>query len=223
LSVVQAELPRYHRFEQQRSALELRAGESLAVLLRVIPSAPAVQMIAQEVLTLEPSRGASRAPRVAADRASAQWQSNRRRIIRAPGDSDSLVTVLPSAPGLPWYPGRRRYVPAPSRQDSAVMTPPPTRRFVPPPPPSEPDSTGATPPATRHRYTVTRWDLSLVHVARVMYDDASLWPKIWLANLDQVKDPDVIRPGQRLRVPDKAPLTAAERAAGKRYMADHRP
>jgi nucleoid-associated protein YgaU len=25
-----------------------------------------------------------------------------------------------------------------------------------------------------------------------MYGDASLWPKIWLANLDQIDDPDVI-------------------------------
>jgi hypothetical protein len=42
--------------------------------------------------------------------------------------------------------------------------------------------------------TVTRWDVSLMHVARVLYDDARLWPKIWLANLDQISDPDVIHP-----------------------------
>jgi hypothetical protein len=185
LSVVQADLPRYHRFEQERSTIELRTGESLAVVLRVIPSAPPVQIIAEQVLTLEPSSGA-KAPRA----------------------------------GLPWHPGRRRYVPAPPRRDSATMTFPSMRRSV--PPPSEPDSAQRTRPPSRHRYTVTRWDLSLVHVARVMYGDASLWPKIWLANLDQVTDPDVIRAGQRLRVPDKAPLTADEQEAGDRYMAARR-
>ena len=61
-----------------------------------------------------------------------------------------------------------------------------------------------------------------MRIARVMYDDASLWPKIWLANLDQVKNPDVIRAGQQLRIPDKGPLSVAEREAGKRYLIDRR-
>jgi hypothetical protein len=202
LSVVHAELPRYHRFERQQSALELRPGESLAVVLRVIPSAPPVQIIAQAELTLEPAtsaRGAHGTPRAGMLGHAAQWQAGRRRVVPAQDGPVTADDTLASSNGLPWLTGRRRYVPAPARTDSGRTTP----------------------PTTRHRYTVTRWDISLVHVARVMYDDASLWPKIWLANLDQVKDPDVIRAGQRLRVPDKAPLTAEERAAGARYMAAH--
>jgi nucleoid-associated protein YgaU len=79
------------------------------------------------------------------------------------------------------------------------------------------------PPVTRHTYTVTRWDVGLVYVARVMYDDASLWPKIWVANQHQLRDPDTIRPGQRLLIPDKAPLTSAEIAARLAYLAGKLP
>jgi nucleoid-associated protein YgaU len=61
-----------------------------------------------------------------------------------------------------------------------------------------------------------------MYIARAMYDDASLWPKIWLANPERVDDPDVIHPGQRLRIPDKAPLTAQEEAARDRYLAGRR-
>jgi len=79
------------------------------------------------------------------------------------------------------------------------------------------------PPVTRHTYTVTRWDVGLVYVARVMYDDATLWPKIWVANQHQLRDPDSIRPGQRLLIPDKAPLTAEEIAARLAYLAGKTP
>jgi nucleoid-associated protein YgaU len=105
----------------------------------------------------------------------------------------------------PWRTGRRRYIPAPSTASPALVPP------------------ASAPPTTQHRYTVTKWDVSLVQVARVMYDDASLWPKIWLANLDQVPDPDVIRPGQQLRIPDKGPLNFEERRAEERYRTGRHP
>lgn len=77
-------------------------------------------------------------------------------------------------------------------------------------------------PAAWHSYTVTRWDISLMQIARYMYDDASLWPKIWVANRSQLPDPDKIYPGQTLVVPDKAPLTPQEIAARDAYFARQR-
>jgi nucleoid-associated protein YgaU len=38
-----------------------------------------------------------------------------------------------------------------------------------------------------------------------IYGNASLWPKIWEANRDQIPDPDVIQPGQVLVIPPPAP------------------
>ena len=57
----------------------------------------------------------------------------------------------------------------------------------------------------------------LVDVAQKLYGDASLWPKIWVANRREVTDPDVIRVGQRLVIPPPGPLTAEEREALQRY------
>jgi hypothetical protein len=77
-------------------------------------------------------------------------------------------------------------------------------------------------PAVRHYYTVTDHDVSLMQIARVMYDDKDLWPKIWLANLDQLQSPETLRVGQRLRVPEETPLTPAEIAARDAYLSRRR-
>jgi nucleoid-associated protein YgaU len=50
-----------------------------------------------------------------------------------------------------------------------------------------------------------------------IYDNAFLWPKIWQANRDQIKNPDIIHPGQKLTVPPKAPLTQEEKSAVREY------
>jgi nucleoid-associated protein YgaU len=72
-------------------------------------------------------------------------------------------------------------------------------------------------PVVHHYYTISPKDAGLMMIARYMYNDGTLWPKIWLANLDQVPDPGAIHSGIHLRIPDKAPLTAAEIAARDAY------
>ena len=67
-------------------------------------------------------------------------------------------------------------------------------------------------------YTVTRWDVGLADIALKVYDDATLWPKIWLASRDLLRDPAALTPGVRLRVPLEAPLTDEERAAAGEHM-----
>jgi hypothetical protein len=78
------------------------------------------------------------------------------------------------------------------------------------------------PPSVKHFFTVTRHDISLIQIARYMYNDASLWPKIWLAKVDHLASPDHLRAGQRLRIPDEGPLTPAEIAARNAYFARKR-
>jgi nucleoid-associated protein YgaU len=49
-------------------------------------------------------------------------------------------------------------------------------------------------------YEVKKGD-TLSKIAKEIYGDASLYPKIFEANRDQLKNPDLIRVGQKLRIP----------------------
>ena len=49
-------------------------------------------------------------------------------------------------------------------------------------------------------YTVQKGD-SLSKIAKHFYGDANKWPRIHEANLDQIKNPDLIHPGQTLKIP----------------------
>lgn len=54
---------------------------------------------------------------------------------------------------------------------------------------------------TMQTYTVVKGD-SLSKIAKQVYGKASLWRQIYEANKDQIKDPDLIFPGQLLRLPE---------------------
>jgi nucleoid-associated protein YgaU len=49
-------------------------------------------------------------------------------------------------------------------------------------------------------YTVVKGD-SLSKIAKRQYGDAKKWPVIFEANRDTIKDPDLIHPGQVLKIP----------------------
>ena len=71
-------------------------------------------------------------------------------------------------------------------------------------------------------YTVGTWArdrdcLWNISKKKTIYDNAWMWPKIWQGNRDQIKDPDIIHPGQKLKIPQKAEMTAQEKAAAKSY------
>jgi hypothetical protein len=183
LSVVQADLPRYYRFEEDRVAIDLAAGDARQVELRVSQSAPRVQMIARAELSLDASGTAPS------------------RLARVGGGHTRTGEGDAGNHEVPWQTGQRRLVP------------------FPPAPAIPPDAPSTPPVTTKHRYTTTRWDRNLRQVARAIYGNSSLWPKIWLANLDQLRDPRALRPGLRLRIPDQAPLTAVERHAAEQFEA----
>ena len=54
--------------------------------------------------------------------------------------------------------------------------------------------------AGRHTYTVQKGD-TLSAIAKREYGDANEWKRIYEANRDTVKDPDLIHPGQQLTIP----------------------
>lgn len=50
-------------------------------------------------------------------------------------------------------------------------------------------------------HTVAKGE-SLSKIAKKYYGDARQWPKIFEANKDTIKNPDLIFPGQVIKVPD---------------------
>ena len=65
-----------------------------------------------------------------------------------------------------------------------------------PPPDFGPVTTGNT----TDTYVVVSGD-SLSKIAKRQYGDMNQWRRIYDANRDQIKDPDLIYPGQKLKLP----------------------
>ena len=67
------------------------------------------------------------------------------------------------------------------------------------PPPGQGGPAGTVAPMTS--YVVAKGD-SLSKIAQRAYGDGRKWRKIYEANKDIIKDPDLIYPGQSLRIPE---------------------
>lgn len=67
--------------------------------------------------------------------------------------------------------------------------------------PAQPAAAPAAPAAAPRTYEVVAGD-TLSKIAKRFYGDASKYPKIFEANRDQLKDPDLIKPGQKLKIPE---------------------
>jgi nucleoid-associated protein YgaU len=65
-----------------------------------------------------------------------------------------------------------------------------------------PTPTGTSGTTTGKSYTVLAGD-SLSKIAKREYGDANAWKRIYDANRDIIKDPDLIYPGQTLKIPAK--------------------
>lgn len=66
--------------------------------------------------------------------------------------------------------------------------------------PAAPQPTGTSGSAASKTYVVVNGD-SLSKIAKREYGDAQQWRRIYEANRDIIKDPDLIYPGQQLKVP----------------------
>lgn len=77
-------------------------------------------------------------------------------------------------------------------------------------------------PAWKGKYIVRPWRESrdcLWNIAgqSEVYGDPFHWPKIWQANTDLIRNPDIILPGWELSIPPPGPLTPEEKRAERRY------
>lgn len=63
------------------------------------------------------------------------------------------------------------------------------------------ESTSAPASSAGRTYTVQSGD-SLSKIAKAQYGDASQWKRIYEANRDKIKNPDLIHPGQEFTIPD---------------------
>jgi len=63
-------------------------------------------------------------------------------------------------------------------------------------------STTSAPSAAEQTYTVVSGD-TLSKIAKKFYGSANAWDTIFQANKDQIKNPDMIHPGQVLKIPAK--------------------
>lgn len=73
-------------------------------------------------------------------------------------------------------------------------------------------------------YTVGTWKrdrdcLWNISKKKTIYNNAWMWPKIWQGNRDQIKDPDIIHTGQKLKIPKAGEMTKEEKSAARSYYA----
>jgi nucleoid-associated protein YgaU len=73
-------------------------------------------------------------------------------------------------------------------------------------------------------YTVGTWSkdrdcLWNISKKKDIYDNPWMWPKIWQGNRDQIKDPDVIHQGQKLKILNEKELSVDEKGVAKKYYA----
>lgn len=68
------------------------------------------------------------------------------------------------------------------------------------PAPSFPAPAGTSGTTAERTYTVVAGD-SLSKIAKRQYGDANAWNRIYEANRDIIRDPDLIYPGQTLKIP----------------------
>ena len=62
-------------------------------------------------------------------------------------------------------------------------------------------SSSTAPAAPGRTYTVVKGD-SLSKIAKQFYGNAGQWKRIYEANKDTIKNPDLIYPGQTFKIPD---------------------
>ena len=71
---------------------------------------------------------------------------------------------------------------------------------APAPAPAPTTPIGTTGTSSSRTYVVVKGD-SLSKIAKREYGDAAKWRRIYEANQDIIKDPDLIYPGQTLKIP----------------------
>lgn len=74
-----------------------------------------------------------------------------------------------------------------------------------------------SPSSPVHLYMTHHQDRTLADVARRVYGDGSLWPKLWLANQTRLGKPDRLPVGVALTIPPRGPLSEEEQTAARAF------
>ncbi|HTA16345.1 MAG TPA: LysM peptidoglycan-binding domain-containing protein [bacterium] len=125
-----------------------------------------------------------------------------------PGDDASAPPPPPGddAGAPPPPPGGDDLAPPPAPGADMGAPPPPPDASVVAPPPADTqfqDNSAASMGISQgvHHYTVSPHDsLWKISGKDKIYGDFFQWPLIFIANRDQIKDPDLINPGQHLKI-----------------------
>jgi nucleoid-associated protein YgaU len=64
---------------------------------------------------------------------------------------------------------------------------------------------GVVPAESEARIHEVRSGETLWTIAKITVGDPTLWPALYLANRDQIKDPALVYPGQQLAIPEIDP------------------
>jgi nucleoid-associated protein YgaU len=74
------------------------------------------------------------------------------------------------------------------------------KKVTPPPAANQRPQPQQQPTEQVSEYTIQSGD-SLSKIAKQFYGDAKQWPKIYEANKDVIKNPNLIYPGQKIKIP----------------------
>lgn len=217
LEISAADLPAHHDLQPSRTVLDLAPGETENVDLRVVPRHREVRIVDRGEVHIDGTAGKA----AATGRLTTATRIPIRRYTVELGDIGLMQIARAVYNDASLWPkiwvANQAQVPNPDLIRVGQML------SIPPNEPltftelrvrAEYYNGRASLP---QRYTVGLDDFSLMQVARKIYDDASLWPKIWVANRTELPDPDIIRSGQVLKIPARAPLTAEEKKARDEY------
>ena len=70
-----------------------------------------------------------------------------------------------------------------------------------PKPASQPAAQPSAPSVAQPEFYTVKSGDSLSKIAQQLYGDAQQWKRIFDANQDQIKNPDLIQPGQKFKIP----------------------
>lgn len=136
------------------------------------------------------------------------WQANQGTVPDPQVVPPGLRLILP--PPKPLTPNEQRILDlmgwtlTPLAEAAPADTPTPAEPVAAAPPTELVEENGQT------YFVVPPGETSLMNIARKVYGEGRYWPKLWRANREAIPDPHLIEPGQRLRIPPKAPLSRNE-------------
>ena len=124
----------------------------------------------------------------------------------------AATIYIATRPALSPKPLRPRRIPQPAPASSLVDTAPNAPDTLPPHEPHDPspldpnlrDWTIYEQPRkiTTEKFHIVRKNETLSDIARQYYGSAAKWQKIYNANRDRLKNPDSVRPGTKLIIPE---------------------